>query len=81
VTALSIRVYVNERPIDLPAGADALTAVTAFDAALGNALATGGAYVTDGRGIRLDATMMLSAGTILRAVASSRVGPEPDALG
>lgn len=75
-----MRVYVNERPVDVPAGADARAAVTAFDTALGNALATGGAYITDGRGIRLEPATPLSAGTILRAVASNRAATEPDAL-
>lgn len=77
---VSIRVYVNECPVDVPAGADALAAVTAFDPALGKALASGGGYVTDGRGIRLESMAPLGAGTILRAVISSRAGPEPDAV-
>jgi hypothetical protein len=75
-----IRVYVNERPVEVPAGADAITAVTALDSALGSAVAVGGAYLTDGRGIRLESRTPLSAGAILRVVASTRAGPEPDAL-
>jgi hypothetical protein len=69
-----IRVFVNASPVDLPAGADVAQAVRAFDATLEPRIATGGAYVTDGRGIEIDTAARLSAGTILRVVVRSRRG-------
>src|SRR5262249_58821524 len=63
-----IRVFVNERAIDVPAGAAAGTAVELLDADLGAAVKQGQAYVTDGRGIRLPVEATLAAGAILRVV-------------
>jgi len=63
-----IRVYVNERAVDVPLGAVVSAAVTALDPGLGGAVAEGRAYVTDGRGIRLGAETRLVAGSILRVV-------------
>lgn len=68
----SIRVYVNERAVDLPPGAAALTAVGALDAELGAAVAEGRAYITDGRGLRLAGDAPLAAGAILRVVRPAR---------
>jgi hypothetical protein len=67
-----IRVYINERPVNLPRGADVHAAIAAADPALGEALTSGRAYVTDGRGIRLVPDAPLSAGAILRVVVSAR---------
>jgi hypothetical protein len=67
-----IRVYVNERPVNLPRGADLHAAVAAADPALAEAVASGRAHVTDGRGIRLGPDAQLSAGAILRVVVSAR---------
>lgn len=74
----TIRVYVNERPVDVPGGATALAAVTAFDAGLGGALGAGSARVTDARGIELDPAAPLHAGSILR-VMGRRAGTDADA--
>jgi hypothetical protein len=70
-----IRVYVNERPVDVPAGTDAGGAVRALDPALGAAVAEGAAYLTDGRGIRLAADTRLAAGSILRVIRPARRAP------
>ena len=70
-----MRVYVNERPVEVPAGAPALTAVAALDGELGTAVTDGRAYLTDGRGIRLAADLPLAAGAIVRVVRSARAGP------
>jgi hypothetical protein len=69
-----IRVFVNAKPVDLPAGADVAQAVRAFDAALEPRIATGAAYVTDGRGIEIEPATQLSAGAILRVVVRARRG-------
>jgi hypothetical protein len=64
----AIRVYVNERAVDLPPGTMVSAAVAALDPELAGAVAEGRAYVTDGRGIRLGADVLLAAGAILRVV-------------
>lgn len=67
-----IRVYVNERPVEVPPGSDVLGAVRASEPALAAALADGAAYVTDGRGVALDPHAPLAAGSILRVVRPAR---------
>jgi hypothetical protein len=71
----TLTVFVNERALRLPPGADVLAAVRAFDPALEAALDEGAAYVTDGRGIPVAPTASLSGGAILRVVVSSRRTP------
>lgn len=67
----AIRVFVNERPVDVAAPATVADAVTAFDAALGAALAAGAARVTDARGIDIPLTEPVGQGSILRVLKSS----------
>ena len=67
-----IRVFVNASAVDLPPGADVAQAVRAFDPTLEPRIATGAAYVTDGRGIAVEPATRLSAGAILRVVIRSR---------
>ena len=67
-----VRVYVNERPVDVAWDADAAEAVRALDAGLAAAVADGRAYLTDGRGIRLAPDTRLAAGAILRVVRSGK---------
>jgi hypothetical protein len=68
----TIRVFVNAGPLDLPSGADVAQAVRLFDPALERQIASGTAYVTDGRGIEIDSTAPLTAGAILRVVVRAR---------
>ncbi len=68
----TIRVFVNGGPLDLPSGADVAQAVRLFDPALERQIASGTVYVTDGRGIEIDATSPLAAGAILRVVVRAR---------
>lgn len=70
----TIRVFVNASAVDLPTGADVAQAVRAFDATLEPSIASGAAYVTDGRGIEIDPAAPLAAGTILRVVVRARRG-------
>lgn len=63
-----MRVFVNERPVDVPPGATVAAAVSAFDATLGAALTTGSARATDARGIEVDPATLLHAGSILRVL-------------
>lgn len=79
MSAPAVRVYVNERTVDVASGATVLAAVQAFDLALAPALADGTAYVTDGRGIRVGLDQLVAAGSILRVVRSARrVGAESE---
>ena len=62
----AIRVFVNEKPVDVAAPATVADAVTAFDTALGAALRAGAARVTDARGIEISPTEPVGPGSILR---------------
>ena len=75
----SIRVFVNASAVDVAAGADVSEAVRAFDAALERQVVSGAAYVTDGRGIEVPASLQLSSGAILRVVVRARRGESSDA--
>jgi hypothetical protein len=74
----TIRVFVNAGAVDLPAGADVAQAVRAVDPALERQIASGGAYVTDGRGIEIAPDSLLTGGAILRIIVRARRG-ESDA--
>lgn len=74
-----IPVFVNGQILTVPAGTDVAGAVARLDAALGEKLAGGGAYVTDGRGIELAPDAPVAAGAILRVVVSARRREDADA--
>ncbi len=76
---MTTRVYVNERAVDVAPGESAAAAVRAADAELGEALAGGRAYLTDGRGVRIAPDAVLEAGAILRVVRSTRAGDDAHA--
>jgi hypothetical protein len=67
-----IAVFVNERPVELREGADVAEAVQAADRTLSEKVAGGQAYVTDGRGIEIDAGVPVSGGSILRVIIRAR---------
>ena len=67
-----MRVFVNAGAVDLPSGADVAAAVREFDPALERQIASGAAYVTDGRGIEIDPAVLLQGGAILRVVVRAR---------
>jgi hypothetical protein len=75
----AIRVFVNASALDLPRGTNAGSAVQAFDPALAQQVASGSAYVTDGRGIELDPGEALANGAILRVIVRARRGSNADA--
>lgn len=75
----AIRVFVNERPVSLPAGACALDAARAHDPALADRLAAGTASLTDARGLPVDPAAPLAAGAILRAVGRRAAETDADA--
>ncbi len=75
-----MRVFVNERPVEIDRDQDVLHAVRALDPALAARLGEPGVFVTDGRGVRIEPGDRLSPGAILRVVVSARRGSEePDA--
>jgi hypothetical protein len=69
-----MRVFVNAGAVDLPSGADVGAAVREFDPELDRQVASGTAYVTDGRGIEIEPTARLEGGAILRVVVRARRG-------
>jgi hypothetical protein len=73
-----MRAFVNERPVTVPPGASAVAAVEAHDPKLAARVASGEAYLTDGRGIRLEPDAPIVPGAILRVI-STRTARDPDA--
>ncbi|MCZ6915559.1 MAG: hypothetical protein O7I93_02180 [Gemmatimonadetes bacterium] len=70
----TIRVFINEVPLAVPAGSTVRQAVAIHHAVLLDSLDDGRAYVTDGRGITLELDASLQGGSILRVVVSRRRG-------
>ncbi|MES3033434.1 MAG: hypothetical protein V4813_05495 [Gemmatimonadota bacterium] len=68
----SVRVYVNARGYDLPAGATALEAVRVADSGEADAIAQGTRQITDSRGLPVSPETPVYGGVIYRVV-SSRV--------
>jgi sulfur carrier protein ThiS len=75
----AVTVFVNERPVTVPAGSTVAAAVDALDAALAARIAAGEGHVTDARGIELPPDTLVRAGTILRVVLRARQGADADA--
>lgn len=71
-TTDTVLAFVNERPVRAPRSGVAVDAVRAFDPALAERLAAGQAYLTDGRGIRIEPAAPVSPGDIIRVVVSAR---------
>jgi len=65
-----VRVFVNASGVDVPAGATALDAVRAFDEAMAREVSESKRLITDSRGLPIDPTTSMSAGSILRLVAN-----------
>jgi hypothetical protein len=73
-----IRVYVNDRPLDVPRGATACDAVRRLDSVLADRIIAGTASLTDARGIVLAADAVLAPGAIVRVVGRARRDPAGD---
>ena len=63
-----MRIFINARGVDVPAGSTALDAVRAFDAAAAAAVEEGRDVITDSRGLPADPATPLQAGAIFRLV-------------
>jgi hypothetical protein len=75
-----LTVFVNERPVRVPRGAGAADAARVHDPTLAEPLTSGQAYLTDGRGIRIDPDTPLTPGDIIRVIVRSRrAEPHADA--
>ena len=66
----TVRVYVNERGVDVDAGGTALDAVRAFDAAEAERVASGTRGLTDSRGLPVRASDAVHGGAIYRLVSA-----------
>jgi hypothetical protein len=64
-----VRVFVNAAGVDVPSGATALDAVRAYDAGAAAEVEGGRRLITDSRGLPLEASASMSAGSIIRLVA------------
>ena len=69
----TVRVYVNGRGVDVPAGGTALDAVRQLDAAGAIELVAGRRALTDSRGLPADPSAPVHGGAIFRVV-SAREG-------
>lgn len=69
-----MRVFVDGRPLEAPAGATVAAVVSADDPALAVALRDGRAYVTDGVGRAIDQSDTVFPGAIYRVVRSASGG-------
>jgi hypothetical protein len=74
----SIPVFLNGKSVPMAPGATVADLVAAAEPDLSEALASGAARATDGRGVESAATTPLSAGAIFRVFRSAR-GVAPDA--
>jgi hypothetical protein len=68
----ALRVFVNERGVDVAPGATALDAVRAHDAAEGGRVAGGERQITDSRGLPVPPDAAAYGGAIYRTVAARR---------
>ena len=65
-----IRVFVNAAGVDVPVGATALDAVRTWNAASAAEIEAGARLITDSRGLPIDPSTLMHAGSILRLVAN-----------
>ena len=73
----TIRVYINGRGVDAPAGGTALDAVRVADAALADRIASGERALTDSRGLPVPAQSAVYQGAIFRVVANRQADAPP----
>jgi len=74
----AVRVFVNARGVDVPAGSSALDAVRAWNADEASAISRGERVITDSRGLPIDGGTRVSAGAIFRLVPVRKRAGEQD---
>lgn len=81
MTALppTLRVFVNERAVEVPRGATVADAVRALDGGAADAVAAGERLVTDSRGLPVDPQGETYAGAIYRLISARRTAAAADA--
>jgi hypothetical protein len=72
-----VRIFVNERPVVVPATASVRQAIGLAESDLLEALEHGRAYVTDGVGRQIVDSAPVSVGAIYRVVVSARQSEDP----
>ena len=65
-----VRVFVNSVGVEIPAGGTALDAVRVADADLAHAVVEGTRLITDSRGLPIDTSTLMPAGSIVRTVSN-----------
>jgi hypothetical protein len=70
MTTRMVRVFVNASGVEVPAGSTALDAVRAFSAEAAAEVSASRRVITDSRGLPIDSATPMSAGSILRLVAT-----------
>jgi len=68
----AVLVFIDDQAVSVPPGTTALAAVASLDPARAERIQRGAAYLTDGRGIRLDGDAAVFQGAIIRVVISAR---------
>jgi hypothetical protein len=76
----SIRVFVNARAIDVPAGSTAIDAVRAWQSDAADAVTAGERIITDSRGLPIGGDAPASAGSIFRVITSRERGSDSSAV-
>jgi hypothetical protein len=64
----TVRIYVNAKPVDVPASSTALDAIETWDATVAAAIKNGDRMITDSRGIVMPNDSPMHNGAILRIV-------------
>ena len=70
MTDRMVRVFVNAVGVDVPPGSTALDAVRMWNSDAASEVLVGARLITDSRGLPIDATTTMSAGSILRLIAN-----------
>ncbi len=68
----TVRLFVNEQAVDVPAGTTVIEAVETVSADLAHSVRAGTAYITDGVGRSTGVSRTVSNGEILRIVRSAK---------
>ena len=71
-----VRVFVNATGVEVPAGSSALEAVRAWNGEAADDVAADRRVITDSRGLPIDPTTTMSAGSILRLIAKRERGAQ-----
>ncbi|HZE07877.1 MAG TPA: hypothetical protein VE110_03880 [Gemmatimonadaceae bacterium] len=74
----TIRVYVNSRPVEVPASATAIDAIDAWDAGAASSVRSGERVITDSRGIVTAADTPAQNGSIFRIVRARQAVDDDD---